>query len=187
VVGIELTWKNDDLILYHGCSDLSLRPKRTDGIALGTAKHGIDPSVGARKPDFGSGFYATTWLDQAKIWANVRTLQLSRSQQGVRAIVIEFAIKRNDLAELECLVFTNERGDYFPFVRYCRQGRPIHARSGTNKAMYDVVYGPVSLASAKLMREMVAKDSDQVSFHTSKAVAKIPAVRVAATGNPLFP
>jgi hypothetical protein len=118
-----LVWKNDDLVLYHGCTELSLRPRRPNGIDVGTAQHGIDPFVGARQPDFGRGFYATTWLDQAKIWANVRTMQLSRKNRGLRAVVVEFAVKRNELAELECLVFTNEKADYFPFVRVLPAGQ----------------------------------------------------------------
>ena len=181
-----MVWNNDDLVLYHGCTDLSLSPRRTDGIVIGSVQHGINPLVGALKPDFGRGFYTTTWLDQAKSWANSRTLQLARSNGDVRAVVIEFAIKRNDLAELECLVFTNEKVDFFSFVKYCRQGRPIHARSQCPRTMYDVVYGPVSLSSPRQTKEMVVKDSDQVSFHTNGAVAKIPVVKITARGNPLF-
>ena len=68
-------------------------------------QHGIDPFVGAKTPDFGLGFYATTWLDQAKSWANLRAMRRS----GFRAVVLAFLVPRDDLAELEALVFTNEK------------------------------------------------------------------------------
>jgi hypothetical protein len=42
-----LPWKNDDLILYHGCTDQSLQPANPFWIAVGVAAHGIDPFVGA--------------------------------------------------------------------------------------------------------------------------------------------
>jgi hypothetical protein len=173
-----LVWRNDDLKLYHGCTEQSLRTQNPTGIAIGTVQHGIDPFVGAKTPDFGLGFYATTWLDQAKSWANLRAMRRS----GFRAVVLAFLVPRDDLAELEALVFTNEKVGYWPFVRYCRQGGAPHARVGTQQRSYDIVYGPVSLG----VQEFVVKDSDQVSFHTLKAVAKIPAVGIAATGNPLL-
>ena len=177
-----MVWKNDDLVLYHGCTEQSLQPQNPNGIQVGALPHGIDPFIGARAPDFGLGFYTTTWLEQAKSWANVRAKNLRRRSPGARAVVLQFAMKRNDLAELEALVFTNEKGGYWEFVAYCRQGGTPHARVGCPQAGYDVVYGPVSLAT----QQFVIKDSDQVSFHTQRAVAKIPALTVAAMGVPHF-
>jgi hypothetical protein len=177
-----LVWKNDDLVLYHGCTEQSLQPQNPNGINAGTLPHRIDPSIGAPTPDFGRGFYSTTWLDQAKSWANLRAKKVAHKAQGVRAIVLQFSIKRNDLAELEALVFTNEKVGYWHFVTYCRQGGSRHARIDCPQPLYDVVYGPVSLAT----QQFVIKDSDQVSFHTQKAVAKILVVTIAARGTPFF-
>jgi hypothetical protein len=177
-----LVWKNDDLVLYHGCTEQSLKPQNPNGINVGTLPHDIDPFIGALTPDFGPGFYTTTWLDQAKSWANLRAKKLMRRNPDVRAAVLQFAMKRNDLAELEALVFTTEKAGYWPFVSYSRQGGTPHARTACLQPSYDVIYGPVSLAT----QQFVIKDSDQVSFHTPKAVAKIPVVTVAARGTPLF-
>ena len=177
-----MAWRNDDLILFHGCSDQSLRPQNPAGIAVGMAAHGINPLMGAKKPDFGPGFYTTTWFDQARSWANLRVRKLAKRSPGARAVVLQIDMRRNDLADLEALVFTNERVGYWPFVRYCRQGGSPHARTGVPQTAYDVVYGPVSLGR----QEFIVKDSDQVSFHTSGSVARIPMVTIAAIGNPLL-
>jgi hypothetical protein len=62
-----VAWNNDELVLFHGCSELSLRPANPRGIGVGIIPHGIDPLVGAVKPDFGRGFYATT-LTPRSVW-----------------------------------------------------------------------------------------------------------------------
>jgi Protein of unknown function (DUF3990) len=181
-LGVELVWQNDDLVLYHGCSEQSLQPTNPQGIAIDMKMHGINLLIGASSPDFGRGFYTTTWFEQAKNWANRRAKRLSNRHPGLRAVVLQFEIKRNDLAELEALVFTNEKDGYFSFISYCRQGGSPHGRSGCPNPLYDVVYGPVSVA----LQDLVIKDSDQVSFHTDKALSKIPAVSVVAMGAPHF-
>lgn len=182
-MGVELPWNNDDLILYHGCSELSLKANKANGIEPNAKSHGIDPALGLKNRDFGRGFYTTTSYVQATSWANLRASVLSRKKKStVRAVVLQFAVKRNDLAELEALVFSSERGPYRSFVKYCREGGVPHARTGCPLPLYDVVYGPVSVA----LQGMVIKDSDQVSFHTSKAVLKIPSVTVFAKGNPVL-
>jgi Protein of unknown function (DUF3990) len=175
-----LAWSNDDLTLFHGCTDQSLLAQTPTGIAVGVKDHGISPFVGSRNPDFGPGFYTTTWLDQAKSWANVRLKVVAKRSPNARAIVLRIEMKRNDLADLEALVFTNERDSYWPFVRYCRRGGSPHARVGSKQRAYDVVYGPVSLG----WQEFVVKDSDQVSFHTQRSVARIPIVAIEVTGSP---
>jgi Protein of unknown function (DUF3990) len=148
---------------------------------VGDLPHGIDYAIGAKRPDFGPGFYATTWIHQAKNWANLRVRKLSRRQPGAIAIVLRCAIKRNDLAQLEDLVFTTEKGAYFSFVGYCRGGSP-HAPSHIRKRPYDVVYGPVSLFG----QSHTISNGDQISFHTAVAVSKISMVTVEAKGSPLF-
>jgi Protein of unknown function (DUF3990) len=177
-----LAWQNDDLILFHGCTNLSLHPRTASGIKVGSLPHGINHQGGATRPDFGPGFYATTWLHQAKNWANLRVRKVSRRHRPAVAIVLRFAMKRNDLADLQDLVFLTDRGDYFPFVGYCRAGGMPHAPTANRKGPYDIVYGPVSLVHESL----TVKDCDQISFHTALATSKIPMVSIEARGNPLF-
>jgi hypothetical protein len=164
-----VAWQNDDLNLFHGCSDASLHPQNLDGIRVGRRRHAIDHSVGARRPDFGPGFYATTWLQQAKNWANIRVNKLRRRHPNAIGIVLRFTLKRNDLARLEDLVFISDEGGYFPFVGYCRSGGDPHAPIATRSKLYDIIYGPVSLAGQTL----TINRSNQVSFHTKRATNKI--------------
>jgi hypothetical protein len=182
VVGAILAWQNDDLTLFHGCSDRSLYPQNPQGIRLNALPHGIDITIGAKRPDFGQGFYATTWLTQAKNWANLRVKKLRAQRQNAVAIVLRLAVKRNDLAELEDLVFITEQCGYFPFVGYCRQGGTPHAPGAVRKQPYDIVYGPVSL----LGQSHTINNSDQISFHTNRAIGKIAHVTIEAAGSPLF-
>jgi Protein of unknown function (DUF3990) len=177
-----LAWQNDDLILFHGCTNVSLYPQNPSGIRVGSLPHGIDYRAGAKRPDFGPGFYATTWLHQAKNWANLRVRKESRKHHNVVAIVLRLAMKRNDLADLEDVVFLTDRGDYFPFVGYCRRGGTPHAPVANRQRPYDIIYGPVSTVG----QSHTLKDCDQVSFHTTVATSKIPIVTIEAQGNPLF-
>jgi hypothetical protein len=177
-----LAWQNDDLILFHGCTNQSLRPRDPVGIAVNGLPHGIDHTVGAKRPDFGQGFYATTWLQQAKGWANNRVRKVSRRHPNAMAIVLRFAMKRDDLAELEDLVFITDRAGYFPFIGYCRAGGAPHAPAAIRQQPYDVVYGPVSVAGQFL----TINNSDQVRFHTALATSKISTVTIEATGSPFF-
>jgi hypothetical protein len=55
-----VAWVNDDMVLYHGCSDLSLFPNNHRGIVVTGGPHNISHTAGAARPDFGPGFYATT-------------------------------------------------------------------------------------------------------------------------------
>jgi Protein of unknown function (DUF3990) len=178
-----LVWQNDNLVLYHGCTDQSLRYSNPNGIQTGAAAHGIDLSACARHTDFGQGFYATSWLKQAKNWANLKARQLATSRgTTATAIVLSFEMDRNHLANLEALAFTTENSGYWPFVIYCRNGSTPHARAKSAQDRYDIVYGPVSLFN----QELIIKDSDQVSFHTQGAILKIPLLSIVAKGSPLF-
>jgi hypothetical protein len=178
-------WKNDPLVLYHGCTELSLRPYNPGGMAVGGIPHHISTTVGGNRTEFGKGFYATTWLYQAKLWANRQAKKLnSRRGSGAtpRAVVVRFQISRDDLADLQCLVFSNENSGFWPFVAYCRGGSVPHGRAGRTNSAYDVVYGPVSIWP----QQLVIKDCDQVSFHTPNAIRVIPALTIDSTGNPFF-
>ncbi len=176
-----MVWQNDDMVLFHGCTNESLRPLNAIGITVGALPNNINPAQGARRADFGRGFYATTWLHQAKSWANIRFMQ-TRRFSGKQAIVLEFRVRRNDLANLETLTFVTEKSGYFPFVQYCRSGRRLHADAAFRQPPYDVVFGPVALGGQPL----VISGCDQVSFHTDLAVSKISEVSVIEAGNPTF-
>ncbi len=180
-------WKNNDLVLYHGCTAGSLRPQNDRGISVGGLPHCIDLSIGNPRAEFGRGFYTTTWLHQAKSWANRNAWQHSSGRRGRRAtsptaVVLRFEIKRDDLADLEALVFTNQHSGFWSFVAYCRNGFAPHARLNGRQSDYDIVYGPMS----NYPQKMILQDSDQISFHTAKALAIVPSLSVAAVGAPLF-
>ena len=141
-------WNNDDLVLYHGCTEQSLRGSNPNGIVVGVLPHYINLKVGGRRTEFGRGFYATSWIDQAKSWANIQAKKLSAKSQGKatpKAVVLRFDVSRDKLAALEALVFTNEKCGFWPFVAYCRSGSTPHGRSNASHMEYDIVYGPVSI------------------------------------------
>jgi hypothetical protein len=161
-------WKNDALVLYHGCTEHSLRPQNSTGMATGSAQHYISRTVGGIRTEFGKGFYATTWSHQAKFWANRQARKLWVRAKGIsspRAVVLRFEVSRDALADLECLVFTNEQsGGFWRFVSYCRGGNTPHGRTIPGRSAYDVVYGPVSIWP----QQLVIKDCDQPAIHISE-------------------
>jgi hypothetical protein len=180
------SWKNDHLILFHGCTEDSLRSANPRGIEVGKLPHEIDISVGNPRAEFGQGFYGTTWLHQAKSWANLQARKItvrSRGKRTPKAVVLRFDMSRDELADLEALVFTNENTGFWPFISYCRAGLPPHGRSKGTQQKYDIIYGPVSIWP----QQLVIKDSDQVSFHTKSALNAIPPLVVIAVGNPYIP
>lgn len=173
-----MTWANDDMVLYHGCSDRSLRPANPNGISPGGGAHNISPSVGASRPDFGPGFYTTTWLHQARNWANMRV----RRQRTGKAVVLSMRLDRNHFANLQSLVFPSDRDKFYDFVAYCRAGSFPHAPRSRRNGPYDVIAGPVTSSPQTL----VIFQADQVSFHTAVGILAISHVAVLEIGNPLF-
>src|ERR1700753_104145 len=101
------------MVLYHGCSDQSLFPVNPRGIVVAGPPHNIDPMVGAVRPDFGRGFYTTTWLHQAKNWANHRVGKLRRRFPSAKAVVLRMRVKRNSFASLQSLIFASDRDAYY--------------------------------------------------------------------------
>jgi hypothetical protein len=176
-------WVNDDMVLYHGCSDLSLHPANPDGIFVSGAAHNISHTASAARSDFGPGFYATTWLHQARNWANARAIKLRPRHPSVRAVVLCMHVARNKFAGLQSLVFPSDRDNFFTFVRYCRGGGVPHAALEHRDKPYDVVAGPVSITSKQTL---VIGGADQVSFHTAAATATIDKVSVIEVGTPYF-
>jgi Protein of unknown function (DUF3990) len=177
-----MAWINDDMLLYHGCSDQSLFPTNQRGIVVTGGPHNITHTSGAARPDFGPGFYTTTWLHQAKSWANLRVDRMRARYPGVRAVVLTMRLDRNRFANLQSLVFPSDRDSFYPFVAYCRSGGIPHADLSHRGGPYDVIAGPVSVARQNL----VIGQADQVSFHTPTGTAAILNVSVLDIGNPTF-
>jgi hypothetical protein len=146
-------WTNQRVTLYHG----TVQTHAPSILA------GIDTRQSRARTDFGQGFYATTWLEQAQL----RAWQLSQRQSGV-PVVLQFDVDREALAALECLWFV--RGglavqDFWSLAHHCRSGFEGHGRS-VNDGWYDLIVGPL-VASWK--QRLVVADADQISFHTARA------------------
>ena len=157
---------NPPLRVYHGTDDLSLL--RWGAVARGRTITGFRVSLPLCRPftDFGQGYYVTTWVHQARQWANARVLRiLAPTGPQPKAVVLRYTLDRDWLAGLESLVFNRPTRDYWNFVDDCRSGFPPHQRPGP----YDVVYGPVALWPQRLL----IQDCDQIGFHTRKGVTRL--------------
>ncbi|WP_409364177.1 DUF3990 domain-containing protein [Bradyrhizobium liaoningense] len=170
------------MVLYHGCSDQSLSPGTPTGIVTSGGSHNISHTAGANRPDFGRGFYTTTWLHQAKNWANIRVRKLQGRHPAARAVVLSMHVERNSFANLQSLVFPSDRDNFYRFVTYCRGGGSPHAELAHRSSPYDVIVGPVTLAG----QTIVVGHADQVSFHAAAATAAISRVVVLEVGKPMF-
>jgi hypothetical protein len=180
-----MPWQNGPLMLYHGTDESSANDIINSGVKLALCK---------ALTDFGQGFYLTTYLHQAKNWANVRCRLLQKKHHlpiPPIATVILFEISREDLTTTtkpEVLVFITEGSnpDYWDLVAHCRQGGSRTSGHRLRKTQYyNMVYGPVSLWPQTL----VIKDCDQISFHTCKSqslLTQLKPDKVYAQGNPLF-
>jgi Protein of unknown function (DUF3990) len=180
--GQRVAWINDNMVLYHGCSDQSLSSSDLRGIVVTGGPHNISHAAGAVRPDFGPGFYTTTWLRQARSWANNRVRRMRTSHPGAKAVVLRMRVERNRFANLQSLVFPSDRDNFYPFVAYCRGGGTPHAGLAYRNGPYDVIAGPVSVAGQNL----VIGQADQVSFHTVTGTTAISDVKLFETGNPMF-
>lgn len=81
--------------------------------------------------DFGSGFYVTSYKDQAERWAKRKSIRLRRSPV---VNIYEMDISDNNI---NILKFENENEDWLDFVCDCRNG----SKSYKN---YDVIIGKVA-------------------------------------------
>ena len=146
-------WTNQQVTLYHG----------TIQAFLPSILAGIDLDHGRTHTDFGQGFYTTTWLRQAQ----TRAWQLAENRKSP-PVVVRFDVDREVLATLDSLWFvcgSFTADDFWSLVYHCRSGHPDHGRA-SNNGWYDLVVGPV-VASWK--QRLVFAESDQISFHTSRA------------------
>jgi len=162
-----MPWTNQDLRLYHGTVD----------VQVGSVLGGIDlnhPAI-RRSSDFGPGFYTTSSLHQAQKWA--ASLPKIRFP-GTQPAVVYFVVSRDAISRLDCAWFvrgTQSDDDYWSLVEHFR-GHPRgadHCRGGTTP-WYDVVAGPLS---QDWLNRRVVQASDQVSFHTPRAVALLNALQ----------
>lgn len=161
-------WPSRLLTLFHGTDDHSIAGASFGPpLAPNTSLPRFAVSLSRCKPltDFGQGFYTTTSFHQAREWANTRTRRLSRSGSA-QAVVLRFVVDLDRLAALESLVFVRATPDYWSFVGACRGGTTPHGRSGPVQA-FDAVFGPVTIWPQRLL----ISDCDQISFHTTNAVA----------------
>jgi hypothetical protein len=149
-------WTNQPLIVYHGTVD----------VHASSVLAGVKLSITDNDSDFGRGFYTTTSLRQARIFAE--NSQLRSTTKGVkRGAVIKFTLNRDDLAQLESLWFVRsslDADDFWNLIESCRR---LGTTNRTGVTWYDIVVGPV----ARWYQTRQAWDGyDQISFHTDKAV-----------------
>lgn len=168
------------VILWHGCTASDKDNIEANGIKLRYCRP---------DSDFGRGFYTTTVQRQAASWARLRQAQPLSNEE---AVILRFRVCRNELSKLASLHFVlgnYDCEDYWSFVQHCRQsmppvrGRPAEIRhhDRLDRKWYDVVTGPVS---AFWRQRALMADSDQVSFHTLKAIKILN--RLIKTGNPNY-
>jgi hypothetical protein len=155
-------WRNGPLILYHGTLQRH----------AASILRGIDPAYFKPYKDFGRGFYLTTSLRQASLWARRRA---DRKLGGELPAVLRFVVPLDELSRLETLAFVRsdyEAEDFWSLVAHCRGGNMDHGRPG-NGGWYDVVAGPVA---AFWEQRACYAGADQISFHTSSALALLQQV-----------
>ena len=136
----------------------------------------VSPKAG-RPLDFGSGFYTTTSLDQAKKWIGIRLRQHAYEKGCVSHFVADWA--GVEKSGLKTLVFHGPEETWFDFVMDNR-----HTAGFSHD--YDIVMGPVAndnvyetltlfedgiiSKSEAIVRLKTYKLVDQVLFHTEAAL-----------------
>jgi len=145
-------WTNQALVVYHGTLDTHT-PSVLAGINL--AKCDNDS-------DFGRGFYTTTNLKQARIFAKT-----AQKINGGRPGVVSFRLDRDALAALQSLWFVRGSADADDFWHVVESCRRFGTTNRAGNQWYDIAVGPVA---RWYQTRSVWSDYDQISFHTDKAV-----------------
>ena len=145
-------WNIPRITLFHGTV-------RDYGAAI--IRDGIDVFKGQPNVDFGTGFYTTTWLEQAQEWAEKRATD--DGSHGPPAIV-QMEIDRRQLCNLRSMAFVRIFGDYWKFVSHCRWEI---GEDPLTKTDFDVVYGPVMKSLWPDLE--IFFGMDQISFHSVAA------------------
>jgi hypothetical protein len=145
-------WSNEDILLYHGTNEESAQGITNKGGSLVYSRPMLD---------FGQGCYTTTNREQAVKWGIETGLK-----RGGNGFLVTFTVSRIALAGLESIWFVRngeDADDLWRFITHCRTTGVDHAKPG----YYDIVIGPVA---TNFRRKVAIPDSDQVSFHTAKAL-----------------
>ena len=153
--------------LYHGSSVVVAEPK-------------ILPLKPGRTLDFGTGFYTTTSLSQARRWVGTRRDRGEIEEGHVSCFEIADDILSS--RELKCLVFEGATRKWLDFVMANRV-------NGVSEHGYDIVAGPVAndrvyatltlfevgqLDVEETIRRLKSyKLVDQFLFHTEKALKSL--------------
>ena len=153
--------------LYHGSSAVVSEPR-------------IIPPIAGRTLDFGTGFYTTTSIEQARRWVALRQKRGEVSDGFVSSYEVSDAIL--SIPDLKCLVFQTASRDWLDFVMANRED-PFAVHD------FDIVFGPVAndrVFATLTLFEMGQLDADetirrlktyrlvdQVLFHTEKALRQL--------------
>jgi len=119
---------------------------------------------------------------QAIRWANEKfrkMISLHRQNKGPDpngSAVVHFSINRNDLGDLDTLVFVSPDAEWQEFVSHCRQ--TLNGHKGNPGNYYDVVHGPVSTVTNESALRL-----EQLSFHSARAINMLTLMSV-RRGNP---
>lgn len=135
----------------------------------------IDLTMSLDKRDFGRGFYTTTDMEQAKRWALNR-----HGKRGLDSLVLSYEIE--SLEGLKIKRFRGANKSWLEFVA-------LHRKRGGINHDYDIVIGPVAddtvfttinlfiegiyTVEEALKRLKFWKNTDQVSFHTQRAISRL--------------
>jgi hypothetical protein len=170
-----MVWRNAPLTLYHGTVGSSADDIQANGILLANC---------LPRRDFGRGFYTATSFSQAATFANdmyrkMRALHVQNSMNPDprHAAVLVYHADRDMLGRLDSISFVLPSDDWREFVMHCRAGHN-HKPNGAN---YDLVYGPVSTYTYSAW-----PNYEQLSFHSSGAIAILSPARLMARGRPLI-
>lgn len=128
--------------------------------------------------DFGKGFYLTTDLEQAKIWAKKKTLKLEDGEP----IVSVFEIEEKEFENLKVKTFEKADEEWFDYVLKNRHDNTYYDE-------YDIVIGPIAndgtyevinLYNRNILNKEQAilqlksyKLKDQYTFKTNKSLNKL--------------
>lgn len=128
-----------------------------------------------RALDFGTGFYLTTDIDQAKKWAKV----IKERRKTRSAIVSVFELAEDDVSKLSVLRFNSANKEWLEFVANNRKNNVIEKEK-------DIIIGPVANDNTMpvitlylrgdydtdeaIKRLLTQKLTDQVVIKTDKAL-----------------
>ena len=143
------------------------------------------------RTDFGKGFYTTTDVEQAKKWTKIKRKRMELENNKVNVHQYINVYEYTESNELNVLNFEDATEEWLKFVFINRQSNELVHK-------YDIVIGPV--ANDDLYQVLVNYEegiynveetikrlktyllSNQISFHTSKALECIKYVETIEVG-----